>query len=384
MTPQEAQRPVIVHVMGWASQQYGSFEAHLVTLGRRLADAGAELHLVFRRWPDAPGFVRDVDATIHVLPGARGPWDVVYVARCMALLRRLGATHLHAHFGSDAYLATAAGRLAGVPHRYATKHITPGRSRRTASRLRHRALARQVEVFFAVSRHVADELARLGVPRDVVRVNLMGADTGRYRPDPAARAAVRAELGLADDAHLVVTTSHLRPGKGVQRMPDVAAALVDDPGRCVVAVAGDGELEDAVAARAAALGLGSDTWRLLGARDDVPALLAAADVFVLPTDGTEGLGASALEALATATPTVVTDVSDLRALVGEVAQVVPPGRTPALIAAVRRLLADPVAATRAATAARTLIVQRYSVDRGVGQLVAIYLAAADAPAGRGR
>jgi hypothetical protein len=125
--------PVVVHVMGWESQQYGSFERQLVVLGRHLATAGAELHLVFQEPVPSAAFVEDVEATIHVLPPAHGPWDLGWVRRCTALLRRIGATHVHAHHGTDAYLAIAAARLAGVPRRYATKHIRPGASRLTAS-----------------------------------------------------------------------------------------------------------------------------------------------------------------------------------------------------------------------------------------------------------
>lgn len=373
MNSPTARRPVIVHVMGWESQQYGSFERQLVLLGDRLAGAGSDLHLVFRDPPRSAAFCNDVSATIHVLPGACGSWDLRYVARCAGLLRRLGATHLHAHHGTDAYLAIAAARVAGVPHRFVTKHITPGRSRLTASRLRHRALATQVATVFAVSRHVADAMVALGVPDDAITVHHMGVDTATYRPDAARRVRMRRALDLPADARVVLATSHLRPGKGVDRMPDVAAALADDPGRCVVVLAGDGPLGAAVAQRSAALGLPSDTVRLIGTCDDVPALLDAADVFVAPTDATEGLSASVLEALASATPAVVTDVPGLRPLIGEVATVVPRGDTGALIAAIRAVLATPDAAARTAAAARTLVVERFSVEHGVDQLVQAYL-----------
>lgn len=376
-------RPVIVHVMGWASQQYGSFERQLVVLGRHLAKAGAELHLVFQSAPPSVAFVDAVDATIHVLAPARGPWDLGYVRRCAALLRRLGATHLHAHHGTDAYLAVAAARLAGVPRRFTTKHIRPGASRLSASRLRHRALASQVDAFFAVSAHVAERLVHLGVSHEVVRVNLMGADTERYRPDPKRRAAVRRELGVDDATALVIATSHLRPGKGVELMPELAAELARDPGGCLVAVAGDGPLRHAVAARAADLGVSTDQFRLLGLRDDVPSLLAAADVFVLPTDGTEGLAASVVEALATGTPAVVTDVPGMRAVVGDVASVAPRGDVGALVTAVRQLLADPDAAARRGAKARALVVNHLSVERGVEQLVEAYLPGSPTAVGGG-
>lgn len=368
-------RPVIVHVTGWISQQYGSFERQMVVLASRLRRADGALHLVLQQQPASAAFMADIDASVHVLAPAQGPADISYVRRCAALLRRVGATHLHAHHGTDAYLAVAAARLAHVPRRFVTRHTSPGRSRVTAARLRHRVLAHEVERVFAVSQHVADELVDLGVPDTLVRVNLMGADTRRYRPDAARRAATRRALGVDDDTHLVLATSHLRPGKGVERMPDLAAALARDPGRCLTVVAGGGPRAGAVTVRAAQLGLGPGTFRLLGVRDDVPALLSAADVFVLPTDGTEGLPAGVIEALASATPVVVTDVAGMGTLVGDVAHVVPGGRTAALVDAVRDVLAAP--SPSASADGRTLVRRRFSVEAGVEQLLSTYLDDAD-------
>ncbi|MBA3909118.1 MAG: hypothetical protein C0524_04340, partial [Rhodobacter sp.] len=82
-------------------------------------DAGrsrADLHLVFQDYPKSEAFIADA-APIHVVQPARGPFDIGYVKRCAELLRRLGTTHLHAHFGTDAYLAVAAARLARIDRR---------------------------------------------------------------------------------------------------------------------------------------------------------------------------------------------------------------------------------------------------------------------------
>lgn len=103
----------------------------------------------------------------------------------MGALRQLGArteaTHVHAHFGLDAYYARAAARLGGVGRRYTTKHIMPGRSRRTLSRTRHRWLAAQCETVFAVSDAVAGVLVYLGVPSEASRHVGGASRTGRVR-----------------------------------------------------------------------------------------------------------------------------------------------------------------------------------------------------------
>ncbi|MGH2931202.1 MAG: glycosyltransferase, partial [Solirubrobacteraceae bacterium] len=182
----------VVHVMGWRSQQYGSFERFLVALARAGTVRGVATHLVFPDTPISAEFIRDVEAELHVLPSPRHPADPRLLLGLDRLLRHVGATHLHAHFGLDAYHAVAAAQRAGVARAFATKHIVPGCSRLTLSRARHRWLARHVVRLFAVSASVARGLVMLGVPEEKIEVSLLGVDLAAYRPDPAARAAVRA------------------------------------------------------------------------------------------------------------------------------------------------------------------------------------------------
>jgi glycosyltransferase involved in cell wall biosynthesis len=344
--------------MGWRSQQYGSFERFLVAVARMCAEAGSETHLVFPEAPASAAFARDVEATIHHVPLARHPADPRALRGLGRVLRAARATHLHAHFGLDAYLALAVGRALGVEHRFTTKHITPGTSRLTMATARHRWLGRQVEVLFSVSERVRDDLIALGVPAEKVVVAYLGVDPDAYRPDEERRRAARESLGIGDDDRLVLSTSHMRPGKGVELLPKLAAELDRDPGRTVVVAAGDGPLRAELDRAAAPLG---DRLRVVGVREDVPELLAAADVFVFPTTGPEGLGLGALEALASGTPVVVTAVSDLAALAGDAALVVPPGDVDGLVEACRRLLADPELAAGYGRRGRAVVAGRLDV-----------------------
>jgi glycosyltransferase involved in cell wall biosynthesis len=355
----------IVHVMGWPSQQYGSFERFLVALARDCARHGMQTHLVFPGPPAVAAFADDVPATIHTIPSPRGGLDPRFGGRLAHVLRHVGATHLHAHFGVDAYhaLAVAAGR-----RRFATKHITPGRSRVTFSGARHRWIAGRVERYFAVSRSVADDLVALGVPPARVEVSYLGVDAERYRPDPSARAAVRQELGVAADAPIVLSTSHLRPGKGVEALPLLAARL-----DAIVVAAGDGPLAAELEERGRALGVPPARLRLLGRRLDIPRLLAAADVLVFPSDGAEGLPLGPMEALAAGVPVVATEVSDLGPLLTDAALLVPPGDTGALTAACGNLLGDPDLRAQMGERGRSVVRERFSVRAAVEQHVARYL-----------
>jgi glycosyltransferase involved in cell wall biosynthesis len=350
---------VVMHVMGWPSRQYGSFERFLVALAAACGERGAQTHLVFPRPPASAAFLADAQAQLHALPSPRHPADPRFAVRLARLMRELRPTHVHAHFGLDAYEALAVARA----RRFATKHIVPGASRLTLSRSRHRWMARRVERFFAVSQGVADGLSALGVDAAKLEVCYLGIDAAAYRPDPAARADVRRELGLGDATSIVLSTSHLRPGKGVEALPRLAAELAADGRDAVVIAAGDGPLS-AMLARSRV--------RLLGARLDVPRLLAAADVFVFPSDGAEGLGLGPLEALAAGTPVVATAVSDLPRLLPGAALLVPPGDEPALVAAARRLLDDAGLRGELARRGPALVRERLSVEAAVRQHVAHY------------
>jgi len=169
------------------------------------------------------------------------------------------------------------------------------------------------------------------------------------RPTGADPAEVRTSLGLADGEQLVLTVARLAPQKGLDLLLD-AAALVDGPaetarpGRHAApspgwrwVVAGDGPLHGELGARIRAEEL---PVLLVGRRDDVPDLLAAADV-VVSTATWEGQPIAVQEALRAGAAIVATDVGGTREVTGDAAVLVPGGDAAALAEAVRAVLVDP-------------------------------------------
>jgi glycosyltransferase involved in cell wall biosynthesis len=354
--------------MGWRSQQYGSFERFLVALSRRSESLGMATHLVFNEPVASEAFVSDVHADVHVARSPANPLDPRFAAGLGRLLRRIRPTYLHVHFGTDAYHTLAVASAAGVPRRFATKRIVPAPS--YVSGLRHRWLASRVERFFTVSARVKRALEALGVPSSKLEVCYHGVDPDAYRPDPDARRRTREALGISEDARVVLSTSHLRPGKGVEVLPTLAAELSERPGGVVVLAAGGGPLVEELRGEAGRLGLADDTLRFLGVREDIPDLLAAADLHLFPTSGTEGLGSSPIEALAAGVPVVATAVSDMEELISDVAKVVPPGDHEAIIAACQEVLeADRAELGRRG---RELVAERLNVHRAAQQHIEAY------------
>jgi len=187
--------------------------------------------------------------------------------------------------------------------------------------------------------HIAREQhERLGYAAARGTVIPNGFDTECFAPNTSARASVRAELGLPENALLLGMVARLHPMKdhvGLlrafatvrERMPDAHLLLA---GRDVIAS------QPQLAAALRELGLG-DAVHLLGERADMPRLAASLDV-ALSSSFSEGMPNTVGEAMACGVPCVVTDVGDSGLLVGPTGAVVPPRDSQAFAAACIGLL----------------------------------------------
>jgi glycosyltransferase involved in cell wall biosynthesis len=129
----------------------------------------------------------------------------------------------------------------------------------------------------------------------------------------------------------------------------------------------------------------ADKVHLLGLRSDVPAVLAAADVFVLPSLS-EGLPLALLQAMFAGCPIVATDVGEVAAALehGEAGLLVDPGSPPALAAAIELLLTHPARARELGARARHRAFAEYDISQMVKQYASLYEEALAPPARHGR
>jgi glycosyltransferase involved in cell wall biosynthesis len=153
---------------------------------------------------------------------------------------------------------------------------------------------------------------------------------------------------------------------------DATALLGRDGLRPVVLIAGDGPLRADIEGRAAALGLDGQV-RLLGHRQDIDTVLAALDVFVLPSRS-EGLSNTILEAMAASVPVVATDVGGADEMVvdGVTGLLVPPASSHELAAALRRLLLDAPLQVAMGRAGRARVEQEFNLDETVRRYEELY------------
>jgi glycosyltransferase involved in cell wall biosynthesis len=308
-----------------------------------------------------------LDVSTHPIPlatnAARG---VATIAPIIDALRRERAGVFHAHqiWSLSCRYGIVAAALARVPVRVATAQLFVEMPPLAGIDLQHALLTRCLHRHIAVSKFVASRLReRFHVPPAKIVVIPNAA-----RTDAMASPVPRTELARADAGPVVLTVARLDGQKGITHLLDAAAAVPN----ASFAIAGDGPNRTALEAHAASLGVG-DRVRFLGHRHDVPALLAAADLFVLPSLY-EGLPLAVLEAMAAGVPVIATAIGGTDEVVrdGETGTLVPPASSEALAAAITRTLADREHASRLALAARSLVAREYSVASMVRSVSHLY------------
>ena len=307
---------------------------------------------------------RAEDFRVEALPLARSLSPVAQAKAFRALLelfRRERPHMVHAHMPISGFLARAAAKAAGVPHIAYTCHgflfNQPGPAwRRAASLAMEWSAGRVTETFLTVSEEEAADAKRLGLSAHPVAI-LNGRDPAIFRPDPDARRRIRAELGVPSDRVVITVVSRLVRHKGY---PELLAAMQDVPAD--LWVVGERLLSDhgedmEVYFDKAALG---DRVRRLGYRDDVAAILAASDIFVLPSHF-EGLPMSVIEAMLCGLPVVATNIRGPREQVvdQETGLLVPPAQVAPLALALTRLAGDAELRKRMGIAARERAVGLY-------------------------
>lgn len=351
----------------------GGGERNVVDLLPRLAARGCEVDLctlTTRR--DGP-IAADVAAAgiRRVDLGGTRLLDVRAWARLRTLVRSGGYDLVHTHDQYSNILGALLVRPSRVPV-VMSRHVLEEPRPRWREAVRAEAVLRAarfgatrvVAVSDAVRVRVAAD-ARLDPARVVTVHN--GIDPRRFHGD---RAEARRRLGWPAGAPAVTMLAVLRPGKGHEVLLDAVPAVTTAVPGTVVRLVGGGPLHDDLARRAAALG---PAVELTGERSDVPDVLAASDVVVLPS-WSEALPTVLLEAGAAGRPVVATPVGGAPEIVvdGETGVLVPTGDPAALAGAVVGLLRDPARAAAMGERARARVHARFTLDHQADGLIAVY------------
>ncbi len=283
-------------------------------------------------------------------------------------LRRLIAERsvalVHTHSSVDSWLGGVAGRSRGRPV-VRSRHVTIAIPRRRG--LVYRLAQRVITSGEAAGRVVA----AAGVPAERIVAVPPGIDTARFHPGVGG-AGVRRELGLASSP-VVGLVANIRGSKGHNVFLEAARAVLAAQPATRFLIVGDGVGFDEVRGRVEAMGL-SPAVRMTGFRRDIPEVMAALDVLVLPSIRSEAASQVIPQALAVGTPVIATTVGGSRELIreGETGRLIPPGDAPALAAAILATLADPEAARAQARRGQAVVRERHSLDAAMARTTAVY------------
>ena len=346
--PQVGRRRIL-QVCGSAA---GGVRAHLADCARILAADGHDVIV------EAPAAVLD---SLDVEPARAealeiGPRPSLNDTLAVARLRRLGrrADVLHAHgLRAGALAALALGRRRrGRTRLVVTLHnlTVGGRLTTLVGDRLERLIARRADLVLAVSPDLAERAQDLGTPH--VELAIIPAVPPQQPAEPSTSDAAAAEDAWPRSGARLLTVARLAPQKGLPLLLEAAAILSRevDAGRLTAftwALAGDGPGREQAAERIAAEQL---PVTLLGRRSDAPALMEVADI-VVQTSLWEGQPLTTQEALRAGTAIVATDVGGTAVTARGGAVLVAP-QAQAIAEALRTLLSDPEARTRAAERAQ--------------------------------
>lgn len=286
----------------------------------------------------------------------RWPLDPGCVAGMVKMLREQRVDVVHSHEFTTAFYGAAAARILRKPH-VITMHGGMGFAARRRRRVALRWAFRRSRVV-AVAEPTRRQLAgALGVPASGIEVvpNGIAFQSGE-------RERVRGELGLGSEERLILAVGNLYPVKGHIVLLQALATMLGGSGpRWQVAIAGRGGEEDALRSFARDHGF-ADRLHLLGYRADIPDLLAASDIYAMPSLS-EGLPMALIEAMSAVRPIVASGVGGIPDVItsGEHGILVPPRDVPALAGALQRLLGSRGEGERLGAAAH----RRAAADFGV-------------------
>lgn len=296
--------------------------------------------------------------------------DVRAARELWGTLRHERPDVLHTHNPKTGVLGRVLGRLARVPVVVNTCHglwagpddpflrrVAVLGAEAIAARFSHAELYQNADDRRALS---------WAVPSHRAEVVGNGVDLDRFRYDPAGRARVRQEWGIGEDEVVVGAVGRRVAEKGLPELARAAAA-VGGRARFVWVGPDDEAKSDRVDPDQAA------PVRLVGGRDDMPAVYSAFDVFALPTHR-EGFSRSAMEAAACGRPMVLTDIRGCREIGvdGEHLLLVPPSDVDALTAAITRLLDDVALRDRLGASAADRATTEFDQRRVAARSLATY------------
>jgi glycosyltransferase involved in cell wall biosynthesis len=329
--------------------------------------------------------VRDGNTEAAALAEAGVPVEVAPVTKLRHLHEVAGLTRrlrdarphiVHAHLDFATLLSAATRPIHGAAV-IATMHLheTPPPFSRDGlrQRLKHAVMNRFMDSVIVLANAEAEWLREHGVTNTPIEVIPNGIETEKFRLRPAAeRMMLRDRLGYAETDFVVLSVAVLRPQKGIDKLIAALAEIRARAPHTRLLVVGEGPEREKLEAQTKALDL-SGLVRFAGFRDDIHDLMAAADLFVLPTlDDVQPT--VVMEAMACGAPVVASAVGSVPDMITDEADGVltTPGDVDALAQAISTLITDAPRRERLRKSGRETVEARFSLEKNVAATNALY------------
>lgn len=361
----------------------GGAETLIAQLGRVAAQSGLDLQVlsILDRGPDRSALeplLREVGLEPQYL-GVRRTLDPTAVPRLVSFIRRSGADVVHAHLEMAMTLALPAAALAGRPGVGTFHHVHRPLSGRAAARERLAVeVATRSKAAIFVSQASLTSFAdryRPGrrVPKSWTVVH-NGIDLDYFSPATEASPQLPADLALSGSGYRVVTLlAALRDFKGITHAVRAWPAVLARVPEARLLLVGSGSEEASLRAQVADLGL-TESVVFAGMRSDIPEILRASEVVLLPSIYGENLPTVLMEAGGCGRPVVASDVGGISDIVAdrETGLLVRPGDAAGIADAVVRLLEDRDLAEAMGRAGRQRMERLFDAHGWVANLRRVY------------
>ena len=365
--------PLVAHII--FRLDYGGLENGLVNLINRIPeDRFRHAIICLAGFSDFRQRIRRTDVQIYSLDKRPGKDLGVYV-RLWRLLRRLKPAIVHTRNLGTVDLQWVAA-ASGVKRRVHGEHgwdAADVRGNNPRNLLIRRACRSVIQRYVAMSRDLAAWLqSAVHVPANRITQIYNGVDTQRFSNE----GSVPSDLpwSTASDRPFVFgTVGRLDAVKNQLQLLDAFGSLDSDSrARCRLLLVGNGAMEATLKERAAQLGIMSSVW-FAGARNDIPELMRAMDVFVLPSLN-EGISNTILEAMASQLPVIAAAVGGNPELIANEATGIlyESTQVASLAQAMLRYYRDPQLAHRHGTAGRERVVDCFSLNSMVAGYLRVY------------
>lgn len=320
--------------------------------------------------------IRELGIPVDLLPLKRLR-DPSAIPRLLKYCREHQIDLVHAQLDTASTLGCMASRILGIPS-VSTVHTLEPKAEKFRARGRQKLLWFSQRNFcdrvIAVSEMARQHFIEVsGVSSEKVVTIYNGIELDNFAPTEGLdRFKLRQELGIPPQAPLLITIAMLRQLKGIQFMFQALPQILEQFPDLYYLVVGEGRYHDALVSLVDEMGL-AERVRFTGLRQDVPDLLAEADLFVLPTL-TEALPTVLAEAMAARIPIVVCEVGGVPEMVtnGKNGLLVPPADPDSLAQACISLLSDEGLQHNLTVNGWQMVNQSFSIERQVKNLEQLY------------